>query len=43
MMFSTVPTPDTWPWMVFSGAVVTAATAWMLYENRNAAVKGVNV
>ena len=43
MIFTTTPTPDSWPWMVFSGAVVTAATAWMLYENRNAAVKGVNV
>jgi len=43
MIMSTTPTPDSWPWIVFSGAVVTAATAWMLYENRNAAVKGVNV
>ena len=42
MMFSTVPTPDSWPWMVVSGVVVSAATAWMLYENRNAAVKGIN-
>lgn len=43
MMFSTVPTPDTWPWMIVCGVVVSTATAWMLYENRNAAVKGVNV
>lgn len=43
MIFSTTPTPDTWPWMIASGVVVSAATAWMLYENRNAAIKGANV
>ena len=43
MMFSTVPTPDTWPWMIVCGVVVSTAMAWMLYENRNVAVKGVNV
>lgn len=42
MIMSTTPTPDSWPWMVVCGAIVSAATAWMLYENRNAAVKGVN-
>ncbi|OFP30337.1 hypothetical protein [Corynebacterium sp. HMSC068G04] len=42
MIFSTTPTPDTWPWMITSGVVVSAATAWMLYENSNAAVKGIN-
>ena len=43
MIFSTTPTPDTWPWMITSGVVVSAATAWMLYENRNAAIKGASV
>ena len=42
MIMSTTPTPDSWPWMIVSGVVVSAATAWMLYENRNAAVKGIN-
>ncbi|MEO5304055.1 hypothetical protein QKE52_03205 [Corynebacterium sp. c25Ua_47] len=42
MIFSTTPTPDTWPWMITSGVIVSAATAWMLYENRNAAIKGAN-
>lgn len=43
MIFSTTPTPDTWPWMITNGVVVSAATAWMLYENRNAAIKGASV
>ena len=42
MIMSTTPTPDTWPWMITSGVVVSAAMAWMLYENRNAAIKGAN-
>ncbi|OFP67432.1 hypothetical protein HMPREF2978_03120 [Corynebacterium sp. HMSC074C01] len=42
MIMSTTPTPDTWPWMITSGVIVSAATAWMLYENRNAAIKGPN-
>ena len=43
LIMSTTPTPNTWPWMISCGVIVTGSTAWMLYENSNSAVKGINV